>query len=139
MAISHNSLDFTDKSVASLSPSEIEKLYPMSAETESAIVHVIPSCPVVIDGKYYEAERITDFNGKRLRFAIGTDNTLFAFTTVEGLEKFQAEQNNRSLSSTTSSVFYWIGGTAGVVLLRLRLIKSLIFQHYLIMIFRLWR
>ncbi len=44
-----------------LKPSEIVELYPMSADEEAAIVHVIPECPVVVDGVLYEGKDIFSF------------------------------------------------------------------------------
>ncbi len=95
-----------------LSPSELEALFPMSPEKEQAIVHVIPQCPVVIDGVTYKPEDISLFNGHRLRFAEGDDGTLYAFTTAAGLEDFLAEQNTGQRSDPFSSIFYknWMYG-----------------------------
>lgn len=78
--------------VTGLTLSEIEALYPMSAEAEAALVQVVPQVPVIIDGVYYEPEDITLFNGQRLRFVVDTDGVLHAFTTVKGLEQFVAEE-----------------------------------------------
>ncbi|AKG53253.1 hypothetical protein DGWBC_0574 [Dehalogenimonas sp. WBC-2] len=71
-----------------LKPSEIEVLYPMSPEAEAAIVHVVPPCPVIIDGIRYEADEINLFNGQRLRFTVDKAGALYAFTTAKGLEVF---------------------------------------------------
>ena len=75
---------------------ELEALYPMSPEAEAAIVHDIPACPVIIDGVSYEPEDVTLFNGQRLRFSVGKDKNLYAFTTVEGLEEFLQDQFGHS-------------------------------------------
>jgi len=105
-----------DKSA--LTPSEIEKLYPMTPAEEAAIVHTIPSCPLIIDGILYEAKQISLFDGQRLHFALGYGDTLTAFTTVEGLEKFQSEQSRlvaETVLRSIDSVFYidwWYSGSS---------------------------
>ena len=90
-----------------LSPSEMETLFPMSPEDEAKIVHIIPSCPVIIDGIKYKPEEINLFNGKRLWFIVGPDGNLYAFTTTEGLERFQVENRPVSIMSDGDSLFYW--------------------------------
>ncbi|ADJ26836.1 conserved hypothetical protein [Dehalogenimonas lykanthroporepellens BL-DC-9] len=71
-----------------LKPSQIEAMYPMSAEAESSLVHVIPECPVIVDGVWFKAEDIILFNGQRLRFTVDKAGQLYAFATAVGLEKF---------------------------------------------------
>lgn len=77
-------------------PSEMERRFPMTEETESAIIHADLPCPVIIDGVRHEGNQISLFNGKRLRYVIGTDGTLYAFTTASGLEEYQAKQPVRT-------------------------------------------
>jgi hypothetical protein len=91
-----------------LTLADIEKLYSSTAKAESSIVHSIPSCPVIIDGTIYAAEKITQFNGKRLRFVTGPDNNLYAFTTLRGFEQFQLAQFGQTmmLRLDSSSYFY---------------------------------
>ncbi len=60
----------------------------MSAEEEAAIVQVVPQVPIIIDGVLYKPEDITLFNGHRLRFTTDDEGNFYAFTTVEGAEKF---------------------------------------------------
>jgi hypothetical protein len=98
-----------------LSPGEMETRYPMSADEEKAIVHEVPPCPVVIDGVTYKPEDISLFDGTRLRFVTGSDGTLYAFTTAEGLEKFLQESSadTKSALLDTLSTFYkdiWYSG-----------------------------
>jgi hypothetical protein len=76
------------QSLDGLTLSEIEALNPMSAEEEAAIVQVVPQVPIIIDGVLYKPEDITLFNGHRLRFTIDDEGNFYAFTTVEGAEKF---------------------------------------------------
>ena len=97
--------------------SEIEEMFPMSAEEEAAIVHTVPQVPVVIDGKLYKPEDISMFDGQRLHFTVGTDGVFYAFTTAEGLEKFIAEESDQqALQGSTMGIestgygyghFYW--------------------------------
>jgi hypothetical protein len=72
-----------------LSPSAVEARYPMSTESEAGIIQPELKIPVIIDGIRYEGNQISQFNGKRLYFVIGTDGTLYAFTSAKGLEQFQ--------------------------------------------------
>lgn len=100
--------------------SQLEALHPMSSATEKAIVHQIPPCPVVIDGVQYAATDISQFNGIQLGFITGSDGTLYAFTTAEGLEQFQQESAQVvPLQPTPDSVFYkdWLytGDSFGIV------------------------
>ncbi|MDV2989558.1 MAG: hypothetical protein P3T54_05360 [Dehalogenimonas sp.] len=76
-------------------PSEIEAAHPMSAEAEAAIVHVVPQCPVIIDGVWYTAEQINLFDGQRLRFTVDKAGVLYAFTTVEDFEYFIQSEYGR--------------------------------------------
>lgn len=80
---------------------EFQEKSKMSPEAEAAIVHEVPPCPIVIDGIRYEPERIHLFDGQRLGFAVGNDGGLYAFTTEEGMERFQQEQ--RKLQETSES------------------------------------
>jgi hypothetical protein len=75
-----------------MKPSEIVELYPMSAEKEAAIVHVIPECPVTIDGVLYKAEDISLFDGKRLHFTTDKPGNLYAFTSVLEMEAFLGKE-----------------------------------------------
>ncbi|AKG53256.1 hypothetical protein DGWBC_0577 [Dehalogenimonas sp. WBC-2] len=72
--------------VRPLRPSEVEAMYPMSAEAEAAIVHVIPMVPVNVDGTWYKAEEITLFNGQRLHFTEDKGGSLFAFTDAKSMD-----------------------------------------------------
>ncbi len=81
--------------------SEMEKLCPMSAEAEAAIVHTVPQVPVIIDGVCYKPENIALFNGQRLRFTSDKEGNLYAFTTVEGAEKFLVDKLMQSGLTTT--------------------------------------
>lgn len=93
---------------------ELERLYPMSAEAEAAIVHEIPPVPVIIDGIKYEPKEAALFNGQRLRFTPGMDGQLYAFTTVEGLETFlreQREQSGRNYGGYVPSSVLTVGST----------------------------
>jgi hypothetical protein len=73
---------------------EYNKKYKMSAEEEAAIIHVVPPCPVIIDGIQYEPQQIHLFNGQQLGFTVGNNGVLYAFTTEEGMEKFRQQQLN---------------------------------------------
>lgn len=108
-----------------LTPSQIEALYPMSPEAEAAIVHVVPPCPVIIDGIRYKAEEINLFNGQRLRFTVDKAGALYAFTTAKGLEEFAetaygemvfcvAGGSGTAATGLSYSVFFvdmWYGGS----------------------------
>jgi hypothetical protein len=83
--------DIAVTKLGNLSPSEMEALFPMSPEDEAKIVHVPPFGNIIIDGVEYKPEDIHLFDGIRLRYIVGKDGKLYAFTTAEGLEKFQAE------------------------------------------------
>jgi hypothetical protein len=96
-----------------LTPSELEKLFPMSPEVEASLVHVVPSCTVIIDGIEYPPDQINKFDGQRLRFTIGEKGELYAFTRVEDLEKFQAAYQKNVALRSVDSMFYvdwWYGG-----------------------------
>lgn len=107
-----------------LKPSQIEALYPMSPEAEAAIVHVVPPCPVIIDGVWYAAEEINLFDGQRLRFTVDKAGALYAFTTAKGLEAFAeaaygemvfniAGGSGTAATGLSYSVFFvdmWYGG-----------------------------
>ncbi|MGD8501574.1 MAG: hypothetical protein PVJ86_13055 [Phycisphaerales bacterium] len=75
-------------------PSDIEALFPKG--DESSTVHTVPALPVVVDGVRYEPEEISRFNGQVLRFVAdertGREGVIYAFATVEGLEKYLKEQ-----------------------------------------------
>ena len=101
---------------AGMTPSVLEKLYPMTPESEAAIVHPVPASQIIIDGTHFEGKQIALFNGKRLRFIEGKDGTLYAFTTPEKLEQFQKEQYGVSKQMPTSSVFYKDAWYTGQVL-----------------------
>ena len=115
-------IDITD--LSGMTPADLEALFPMSAEAEAAIVHQVPPRPVVIDGVPYEADGVSLFDGQRLRFIVGNDRVLYAFTTMEGLEQFKQEQygqptpqgssmaGGQSLLDTLSMFYedWWYGG-----------------------------
>lgn len=100
-----------------LKPSEIVELYPMSAEEEAAIVHVIPECPVIVDGVIYKGKDISLFDGQRLHFTTDKEGSLYAFTDAVKMEEFiEKEYGNIFELSTTSSksssllyVDWWYG------------------------------
>lgn len=105
---------------------EFQEKFKMSPEAEAAIVHQVPPCPVVIDGTRYEPAQIHLFDGQRLGFTVGNDGVLYAFTTEEGMERFQEEQrklrSGQGTSESDSSIldtlshFYehWFYGGASV-------------------------
>ncbi len=95
--------------LAGLTPADIETLYPMTIQQQAAIIHRIPACPVIVDGVHYTSDQLSLFNGKRLRFIIGKDNSLYAFTTVQQFEQFQQENFGEStgqLAAVVYSYFY---------------------------------
>jgi len=101
--------EVTVTKLGNLSPSEMEIMFPMSREEEAKIVHVPPAGNIIIDGVEYEPEDIHLFDGIRLRYAVGKDGQLYAFTTAEGLEKFQAKYHSgipKVLLDSTESIFY---------------------------------
>ena len=81
-----------------LTPSQMEKAYPLSPELEASIVHPELDIPVIIDGIKYEGKEISRFDGKRLYFVIGSDGTFYAFTSAEGLEQYQDQLNDQVLT-----------------------------------------
>jgi len=87
-------------------PGELEALLPMTKQAEKAIVHRLPPCPLIVDGITHQARDIALFNGTRLRFIIGDDGALYAFTTAEGLEKFMAQQTTPRGGDPLISVFH---------------------------------
>ena len=82
--------------ISGLSISEIENLFPMSAEAEAAITHTSPGVSFVVDGIGYKPEEVSLFDGQRLRFAFDTKGTLYAFTSAKGFEEFIAEEYGKS-------------------------------------------
>jgi len=102
--------EVTVTKLGNLSPSEMEIMFPMSREEEAKIVHVPPAGNIIIDGVEYKPEDIHRFDGIRLRYIVGKDGRLYAFTTAEGLEKFQAEYkrdvSEKSSASLSESYFY---------------------------------
>jgi len=113
-------IDLSGKSL-----SEIEAMFPMSAEEEAAIVHTIPQVSIVIDDVLYEPEEISLFDGQRLRFVVDSDGVLNAYTTVEGIERFIAEESDQlasqdastmGIESTSYARFYWDWHYEGSVL-----------------------
>jgi hypothetical protein len=91
--------------LARLTPTEIEKLHPMTPQKQANIVQRVPACPVIIDGVRYSPDQISRFNGKRLRFIWGKDNNLYAFTTVLQFEQFQRD-NFGDLTGQSVAVAY---------------------------------
>jgi len=75
-----------------LTKEEYNKKYQISPEEEAAIIHDVPPCPVIINGIKYEPEQIHLFDGQRLRFTVDNKNTLYAFTTEEGIDEFHQKQ-----------------------------------------------
>lgn len=100
-------------STSNLTLSEFEALYPMSAEAEAAIVHVVPQVPVTINGVLYNPEDIKLFNGQRLHFTLDNEGNLYAFTSAKDLEKFinnefgQSELINNNNGATRAAVALW--------------------------------
>jgi len=74
--------------ISGLTISEIENLFPMSAEAELAIKHASPGISFVVDGVVYKPGEVSLFDGQRLRFAFDTKGTLYAFTSAKDLEEF---------------------------------------------------
>ncbi len=111
--------DITVTEAGSLTPSEMEALFPMSPKEEAKIVHAIPSYPVIIDGIKYKPEDISLFDGIRLRFVAGRDGSLYAFTTPEGLEQFQAVNKPEMVKNNVFSEYYmdmwYIGESFGIL------------------------
>ena len=100
---------------ADLTPAKLEAMYPMSPEDEAKIIHEVPPCSVIIDGIKYKPEDISQFNGKRLHFISGKDGNLYAFTTREGLERFEIQNRSLSILSDGLSYFYmdvWYTGSS---------------------------
>jgi hypothetical protein len=71
-----------------LKPSEIVALFPMSEEAEAGIIHVIPQCPVTIEGVVINPEDLARFNGQRLHFVLDKTGSLHAYLDVEEMERF---------------------------------------------------
>jgi hypothetical protein len=94
-----------------LTISEFEKLHPLAAKAESAIVHIVPACPVIIDGIVYPARGISLFNGKRLRFVTDIDDNLCAFTTAQRFEQFQRQQFAQILHLEADMYGYFYQGS----------------------------
>lgn len=86
-----------------VSEEEYEQMKKDSPENEANIIHQIPPCPVIIDGVMYEPEEIHLFDGQRLGFTVGNDGMLYAFTSEEGMEKFQQEQNESKADRNTEN------------------------------------
>lgn len=101
--------------LSGLTLSEIESLFPMSAEKEAAIVHSSPGVPFVVDGIRYEPEEVSLFNGQRLGFVFDSNGILHAFTSTKDLEQFvsaefsQAGQPNTTDMESLSSLYgsFW--------------------------------
>ena len=74
--------------LSGLTLSDIENLYPMSTEAEAAIVHSSPGVPFIANGIRYEPEKVSLFDGQRLRFVFDAKGVLHAFTSAKGLEQF---------------------------------------------------
>ena len=99
-------------------PVLMDKLFPMTPEAEAAIVYEARPRPVIIDGKTYEGNQISQFNGKRLYFVDGKDGKEYAFTTAVKVEQFLKEEYGLTFSnkvenestvtpmSCTQSAFY---------------------------------
>ena len=90
---------------------EFREMSKMSPEAEAAIVHEVPPCPVIIEGILYKPEQIHLFDGQRLGFTVGNDGMLYAFTTEEGMEKFQKEQHKLLSEQGTSEAASGVRGT----------------------------
>ena len=73
-------------------PVLMDKLFPMTSEAEAAIVYEARPRPTIIDGKTYEGNQISQFNGKRLWFVDGKDGNEYAFTTAVQVEQFLKEE-----------------------------------------------
>jgi hypothetical protein len=84
-----------------MKPSEIVELCPMSAEEEAAIVHVIPECPVTIDGVLYKAEDVSLFDGRRLHFTTDKAGNLYAFTDAVSMEEFLEQEYGNVFNTNT--------------------------------------
>ena len=86
-----------------MKPSEVVELCPMSAEEEAAIVHVVPQCPVTIDGVLYKAEDISLFDGRRLHFTTDKPGNLYAFTDAVLMEEFLENEYGYTFELPTTS------------------------------------
>ncbi len=100
-------------------PSEIVSMFPMSKDAEAEIVHVVPMCPVIIDGIQYTAEEIAIYNGQRLHFTVDKAGSLFAFTDAKAMEAF--------IENEYGPVFEL---AADDELLLARIIESELFEHW---------
>lgn len=91
-------------SVAGMSLTEIEGAY--SHPDSVAVVHRIPNYPVQVDGVRYEPQAINRFDGQVLRFVwdqkTAAEGVIYAFTTVEGLERYLREQWDWSPAADSS-------------------------------------
>ena len=110
--------------ISGLSISEIENLFPMSAEAEAAIKHASPGISFMVDGIGYKPEEVSFFDGQRLRFAFDAKGTLHAFTSAKGLEDFitgeygnpeQSDTSMMGMESTTMAKFWEHMGYSGQI------------------------
>lgn len=54
--------------------------------------HDFITCPVIVEGVYYEAEEMTSFNGQILHFVYSKDGELYAFESMSGVKKFMFDE-----------------------------------------------
>lgn len=107
-----------------MSRAEFMSQHQIPPESEAAIVHETPLCPVVINGIWYKPEDIHLFDGHRLGFTIGRDGVLYAFTSDDALREFNQAQEVAAAGVTVLdnlSYFYehingggsWVAGPPG--------------------------
>jgi hypothetical protein len=86
-----------------LTLAEYEALHPMSAEDLAKVTYDYITCPVIVDGVYYEAEKITEFNGQLLHFICSKDGVLHAFKDADDLDKYTFEEYADTFVSSSKS------------------------------------
>jgi len=87
-----------------LKPSEIIAIFPMSEEAEAKIIHVIPQCPVILEGEVINPEDLARFNGRRLHFVTEKVGTLHAFTDVIEMERFVEAEYGPVFEQATAGI-----------------------------------
>ncbi len=62
------------------------------AQEDSNVNFDFITCPVIVEGVYYEAEEMTSFNGQILHFVYSKDGELYAFESMSGVKKFMFDE-----------------------------------------------
>jgi hypothetical protein len=103
-----------DSASGNITISDFEAMFPMSKEAETSIVHKPPGVPIIINSVCYKSEDVTLFNGQRLRYIFNNNGILYAFTSVEGLEKFITKEygelkqtNDEQIKSRSLYANFW--------------------------------